>query len=89
MEKSSHAKQTGTTNLVNLDKDHPARIIEIQGGHGLRERLNAMGLAIGSVIVKKNSFYGQGPVVIKSGQTTVALGHGMAEKVIVELIGPS
>lgn len=59
------------------------KVVGISGGLNLRRRLEFMGINIGSVIEKQFS-YGNGPVVVKVMNSTLAIGRGMAEKIIVE-----
>ncbi len=49
-------------------------------------RLYQMGLYPGSIIEVINN-PGAGPVTVRVMNITIALGRGMAEKVIVELLG--
>ncbi|OGN90117.1 MAG: iron transporter FeoA [Chloroflexi bacterium RBG_13_46_14] len=61
------------------------KIIEIQGGQGLTARLGALGIIPGRNITKISDMLMRGPVTVKSGSTQVAIGYGMADKIIVEL----
>ena len=61
------------------------RVIEVQGGVGLQGRLMSMGIYPGREITKLSSFALRGPVTIKVDQRVFALGHGMANKIIVEV----
>ena len=72
--------------LTDLAAERPARVRELRGGHAQKQRLDAMGIALGSVLVKQSSFFTRGPVVLEVGQTRIALGRGVASKVIVEPI---
>ncbi|UCD09341.1 MAG: ferrous iron transport protein A [Dehalococcoidales bacterium] len=60
------------------------KIIEIQGGQGLTTRLSALGIIPGRNIVKISDMLMRGPVTVKIGSTQVAIGYGMADKIIVE-----
>ena len=74
--------------LVTLRQMRPGqsgKVIEIQGGHGLVNRLNALGVRPGKKITKVSSMLMRGPVTIQSGSTRVAVGFGMAGKIMVEL----
>lgn len=61
-------------------------VFQIQGGHGLINRLNALGIRPGQKIIKTGSTLMRGPVTIKVGNAQVAIGFGMADKIIVELV---
>lgn len=51
----------------------------------LRSRLNNMGLHLGRDIIKINHLALRGPVTVKMGRSTIAIGHGVARKIIVEV----
>jgi ferrous iron transport protein A len=61
-------------------------VLQIQGGHGLISRLSALGIRPGQRITKVGSTFMRGPVTIKVGNAQVAIGFGMANKIIVELV---
>ncbi len=61
------------------------RIAQIEGGQILRDRLMSMGIYLGKEITKVGGFALRGPTSIKSGRSVIALGHGTAEKILVEL----
>jgi ferrous iron transport protein A len=57
-------------------------LIDINGGRGIRSKLYSMGLVPG---VKLSVVGGNGgPIMIALSNTRLALGRGMAEKIIVE-----
>ncbi len=58
------------------------RIADVRGGRGLTRRLADMGLLPGTVIRVINSQM-RGPVVVEVKGTRLALGHGMAHKILV------
>ena len=60
-------------------------VFQIQGGHGLISRLSALGIRPGQRITKVGSTFMRGPVTIQVGNARVAIGFGMANKIIVEL----
>lgn len=70
--------------LTKLKKQLKAQIIEVKAGRQASHRLSALGLRPGIQLVKLSNFALKGPVTVKVGSSTIALGHGMAEKVIVE-----
>lgn len=61
------------------------KVAEIRGGEALHTRLMGMGIYLGRDITKLSQFVLKGPVAIKTGRTVLALGHGMAAKIIVEV----
>jgi len=60
------------------------RVVAVQGGHGLRERLEQMGLNQGCVLAKIGKHLFHGPIVVKIKHTELAIGHGMAGRILVE-----
>ena len=74
------------SNLAQLSSGHSAKIISIEGGIGLRQRLQNLGLREGVVVRKERGIFNQGPIIVKAGSTQIALGRGMASKVIVEIL---
>ncbi len=60
-------------------------VAQIQGGHDLINRLSALGIRPGKRITKVGSMFMRGPVTVQLDSTQVAIGFGMANKVIVEL----
>jgi len=71
--------------LRQMQSGQRGKVIEIQGGRGLVSRLNALGIRPGKRITKVSSMFMRGPVTIKLGHAQMALGFGMANKIIVEL----
>jgi len=69
---------------LHLRPNCKGKISEILGGAGLQNRLMGMGVYVGKEITKLSYIGLRGPVVIKAGRTVLALGHGMAAKVMVE-----
>jgi len=58
------------------------RVADVRAGRGLTRRLADMGLLPGTVIRVINSQM-RGPVVVEVKGTRLALGHGMAHKILV------
>ena len=75
--------------IMDLTRMNPGErgvIIEIQGGWGLLNRLETLGIRPNVEITKISSQLARGPVTVQVGNTQAALGFGMAMKVIVQLI---
>ncbi len=70
--------------LIKLRANRKGKIVEILGGSNLQSRLMNMGVFKGKEISKLSHVGLRGPVVIKSGRSILALGHGVAAKVILE-----
>lgn len=58
-------------------------IAAIRGGPGMVRRLNALGIYEGKTVTKVSAQWMHGPVIIRVGATDVAIGYGMAGKIIV------
>ena len=70
--------------LVQIKADEKVRILEILGGSNLESKLLSMGVYKGKPVTKLSHIGLRGPVVIKSGRSILALGHSVAEKIIIE-----
>lgn len=82
-ENDSH-QLTPLINLTQLKNGKAAKVIRIQGGHHMIDKLEAMEIVPGSIIVKKSASLMKGPVVIEKGNMQFAIGYGMARRIIVE-----
>lgn len=72
-------------NLTMMKLGDKGKVKEIIGGKGLIARLEGLGIVPGAEITKVSEQIMRGPVVIKVGNTQVAIGYGMARRVIIEL----
>ncbi len=68
------------TTLADLRSGEEAEVKSVEGGHGLERRLERLGLRPGITVRKVSD---NGPVVVALGGCQVALGRGMAAKVLV------
>lgn len=74
-----------TTTLEKLERGVPAVVKQIHGGHRIRQSLGRLGVHPQDRLkVLRSGFLG-GPVLIEIHGTEVGIGHGMAEKIEVEL----
>jgi len=67
--------------LAMASENVAVRVVAIQGGAGLARRLTEMGLHVGSEIVVRQRQ--GGGLVLSRGETRLALGGGMAHKIMV------
>ena len=67
--------------LSQLGTGEMARIVAIGGGRGLRQKLYLRGLLEGKVVRIISNY---GPVTVGLDRSVVAIGRGMAQKIIVE-----
>ncbi|MFA5098354.1 MAG: FeoA family protein [Candidatus Margulisiibacteriota bacterium] len=77
---------TNHISLCELPPGSKVRIIDIHGGSGAVNRLSSMGLRSGTIVEVVSSQFLCGPVTVKAGATTLAIGHGMARKIEVEVL---
>jgi len=61
-------------------------VVEILGGYGIRRRMYALGVRPGKRIVKVSSQLWRGPVTVKVDNFQVAVGFGMASRIIIEVL---
>jgi len=71
--------------LAQMPTGQSGVVVEIRGGHGLVSRLSALGIRPGKRITKVSSMLMRGPVAVQVGNTQLAIGFGMANRIIVEL----
>jgi len=60
-------------------------ILEISGGLGLQNKFMSMGIYKGREITKISHIGLRGPVAIKVGRSVLVLGHGVANKIVIEI----
>jgi len=74
-----------TIQLTELTVGQQARIVEIAGGHHMLARLARMGIHKGiKLAMVSTPIIRRGPVVVSVSGSQVAIGHGMAMKIMVE-----
>lgn len=73
-------------NLTQMKSGEQGTVSQIIGGFGMQRRVESLGVRIGVNIKKISSQFMRGPVTVQVGNTQVALGFGMAQKIIVEKI---
>jgi ferrous iron transport protein A len=69
--------------LTELRPGEQATVAAIQGGWGLQARLRNLGLVEGQTIRKVSALAWGGPVVVEIERTQVAIGRGMASRILV------
>lgn len=72
--------------LANMDVNQEGLIFALEGGAGFQTRLQALNLRIGKRIKKISTTPFRGPIVVEVDSAQVAIGYGMAQKVMVEII---
>jgi len=69
--------------LRQMEAGQSGTVIQVLSGHGLINRLDALGIRPGKRITKISSMFMRGPVTIQLDNAQIAIGFGMANKVIV------
>lgn len=73
------------TNLVRMRSGTRGTVVKIGGGKHMQRKTEMLGIRVGCSMVKVSGHALRGPVVVKVGATQIAIGHGMAHKIIVEV----
>jgi ferrous iron transport protein A len=68
----------------NLKIGESAMIKDILGGRQFINKAESLGIRKGIQITKISSQIMQGPITVKVGQTQIAIGHRMANRIIIE-----
>jgi ferrous iron transport protein A len=70
--------------LAEMRTGQTGIVVGVLGGHGLIQRLDALGIRPGKKVTKLSSTLFRGPVTLRVNNSRVAVGFGMARKIIVE-----
>ncbi len=73
------------TTLSLMPPGYSGVVIQIRGGGRLVMRLSAMGIRPGKRITKLSAMIMRGPVTIEVDRMQLAIGYGMASKIVVVL----
>ena len=71
--------------MTQLEEGETGVVVSLQGGYGLVRRLESLGIRMGKKVTKVSSQLMRGPITVRIDNSQVALGFGMAKKIIVEL----
>ena len=77
--------QEGQWTLAEMKTGQTGTVVGVMGGHGLIRRLDALGIRPGRKVTKISSTLFRGPVILRVDNAQVAVGFGMARKIIVEV----
>jgi ferrous iron transport protein A len=72
--------------LTQLQEGESGSVMEIQGGYGLHRRLESLGIRVGKRVTKVSSQLMRGPITLRVDNSQVALGYGLAKKIILKII---
>ena len=71
--------------LAEMRTGQTGTVVGVLGGRGLIQRLDALGIRSGKKVTKVSSTLFRGPVMLRVNSTQVAVGFGMARKILVEV----
>ena len=74
-----------TIDLTKMNPGENGEVVEVQGGWGATNRIHSMGIRPGKKITKVSSHFWRGPQTVAMGNLRVAIGFGMARKILVEV----
>jgi ferrous iron transport protein A len=77
--------QNGQLTLAEMRTGQTGTVVEVLGGHGLIRRLDALDIRPGKKVTKINSTLFHGPVTLRVDNAQVAVGFGVARKIVVEV----
>jgi ferrous iron transport protein A len=76
--------QEGQLTLAEMKTGQTGIVVGVLGGRGLIQRLDALGIRPGKKLTKISSALFRGPVMLRVNNAQVAVGFGMARRIIVE-----
>jgi Fe2+ transport system protein FeoA len=69
--------------LTRTRKGDRVEVVEVEGGWGIRQKLNQIGVNEGDVLVVKRRAVLGGPIVIETKGSEMAIGRAMARYIAV------
>lgn len=70
--------------LLEVSAKKKVKIVSIVGGKGARRVLGQLGVSVGSTVTIKRNAPFAGPLLIESHGSAIAVGRGVASKIMVE-----
>jgi ferrous iron transport protein A len=83
---SGSRREKLTTTLDKVRPNQSVKVIHIEGGIKIRQRLHQLGIYIGDVLRVKRSFTLGGPILIATLNADIAIGRGMAKKITIDIL---
>jgi len=71
--------------LAEMRIGQTGTVVEVLGGHGFIRRLDALGVRPGKKVTKLSSTLFRGPVILRVDNAQVAIGFGMARRMIIDV----
>jgi len=76
-------------NIISLDRlkiGQKGKIIRLDGGIFFQEKAHSLGIRVGKKVAVLSSMPFRGPIAFKFDNVEIAIGRGMAQKIILEVI---
>lgn len=70
--------------LTELERNKTVEVSRIKGGDEVEFKLENLGIRPGQKITKLSAHFWRGPITVAVGRGKVAIGHGMAKKILVK-----
>ena len=74
-----------TDTLDHLPIGATARVTHLRGGPGFQSHIQRLGLEVGQVLRKARQ-EATGPILVELESSTIAIGRGLAQRIIVEAL---
>ncbi len=71
--------------VIEMKPGEKGIVVSLEGGHGFVERIQSMGVRVGKEIKKVGSHFWHGPQTVLIDRFQIAIGYGMASKILVEV----
>ncbi|MBL7157606.1 MAG: ferrous iron transport protein A [Candidatus Omnitrophica bacterium] len=71
--------------LTDMKRGETGIVVDIEGGFGATSRIQSMGIRIGKEIKKIEANFWRGPQTVLVDKFKVAIGFGIATKILVEV----
>ncbi len=79
------SNEKSLTTLERMAAGQMGTVVQIYGGRGFVNRLQALGIRPGKRVTKVSSMFLRGPITIQIDSAQFALSRGMARRILVEL----
>jgi len=71
--------------LIQLKAGEVAKVVSVVGGMQFQKKLESLGIRVGTKLTNVSSHFWRGPITVRVNQSSVAIGYGMASKILVEI----
>lgn len=75
---------TDLKDITEMKQGESGIVVDIRGGHGMLRKMESLGIRPSIKIVKVSSQFMRGPINIRVGNSKIAIGFGIAKKIVVE-----